>query len=99
MSDPETCHIQPGQLVECIDDEWYGEDELPPRLPMSGCIYAVARVIEYRGGFYLQLDPFGAEYVYRSLHFRPVQTPDISVFRRLLAPTPALAKTREAELA
>lgn len=99
MSDLDTCHIQPGQIVECIDDEWFDEHGLPPSfpLPVSGCIYTVSGLKDYRGGIYLQLEQFGANIWCLWAHFRPVPMPDISPLRELLLPSPDL--TREAELA
>lgn len=99
MTAPDTCHFQPGQLVECIDDEWLDETGERPSfaVPVSGCIYRISEAKEYLGGVFLGFDAIGSHVWFSWLHFRPVQTPDIGIFLKLLAPTPEL--TREAELA
>lgn len=105
MSAPETCHFQPGQLVECIDDvkgegiSWSGEVvPLSGPVPIKGLIYTVAFLHEGPMDLmFLGLAELPAESVFHTRFFRPVQTPDIGIFRGLLAPTPA--STREVELA
>ena len=90
MSAPETCHFQPGQLVECIDDEWVDEhgQRRDGAMPVSGCIYTVADLKDYFDVIFMRLDTFAADIWFSSLHFRPVQTPSIDCFRQLLAPLP-----------
>lgn len=97
MNDPEACHFQPGQLVECIDDRWGRKDGLPAAgaTPVKGCIYAVAALEEDEGMFFLVLREIGDQSSFFCRQFRPVQTPDIGIFHSLLAPTPAA--TREVE--
>ncbi|WP_428029781.1 hypothetical protein [Ancylobacter sp.] len=99
MNAPEVCHFQPGQLVECIDDEWVNIIGERPRVPtpVSGCVYTIAEAHEYLGGIFLGFEPYGTGIWFSWLHFRPVQTPDIGIFRGLLAPSPA--SPREVELA
>lgn len=97
MNAPEVCHFQPGQLVECIDDEWVDEhgQRRDGAMPLSGCIYTVSDLKDYFGVIFMRLDTFTADIWFSSLHFRPVQTPSIDCFHSLLAPSPA--STREVE--
>lgn len=90
MSAPETCHFQPGQLVECIDDRWGRKDGLPMTgtQPVKGCIYTISDVEDDDGRFFLVLREIGDQSSFCSRQFRPVQTPSIDCFRQLLAPLP-----------
>lgn len=98
MSAPETCHFQPGQLVECYrafdphaaSVDPFGAPANPLGAPPEqGCVYTVTEVSEGPfGGHYLTLAELNPGMSYLALHFRPVQTPSIDCFRQLLAPLP-----------
>lgn len=92
MNAPEVCHFQPGQLVECIDDEWYDENGRRPdgvSLAVEGCVYTVRRVDEFDDRVFIWLAEVGGDCGFWSIQFRPIQTPNIDCFLSLLAPSPA----------
>lgn len=82
------CALRPGQMVECIDDQWVGQGGVAPPipLPVCGCVYTIADLTLYRGGVFLHLEPFGAEIWFHAPHFRPVRPTSIEPLRALLAP-------------
>jgi len=92
MTAPDTCHFVPGQLVECIDDEWFDESGVRctiSGLAVEGIIYTVLEVEEFSDRIYLRLVEIDLDRWFWSAQFRPVQTPSIDCFRSLLAPTPS----------
>ena len=94
--------MNPGDLVLCVDDSkfhpGYGE-----RLPRRGVVYTIREVaLEYpdcirleeiRNPPYRYIQGY-AECTFRCIHFRPIDSDQLSIFRKHLTDIPA---PREAE--
>jgi hypothetical protein len=89
-----TFHV--GQKVVCVKiGKWVSLDAgpRPSHLPRKGQIFTIAKIVDARPLTFLRLDEISKDadgnfHVFEDVHFRPVKTNDISVFRAMLVPSP-----------